>query len=167
MKKLIFINGTMGVGKSTVCGELSKVLDSSVFLDGDWCWKMNPHIVNEENKKMVMDNIAYLLNSYLKNQSFKYVIFCWVMHKEEIIEEILSTLSTHDFELHKFTLISPENLLVERLSNDINNGLRLEEIINKSRSRIRLYEVMNTIKIENKDLNTTVTTILEHINGSE
>ena len=85
MKKLILINGTMGVGKSTVSKELMKRLQPSVYLDGDWCWNMNPFVVNEENKQMVLRNIGFLLRSYLENSSYEYVIFCWVMHQEQIV----------------------------------------------------------------------------------
>jgi broad-specificity NMP kinase len=51
MKNLIFINGTMGVGKTTTSLELKKILPKCVFLDGDWCWDMSPFIVTEETKK--------------------------------------------------------------------------------------------------------------------
>lgn len=64
MKNLIIINGTMGVGKSTVCKELNKRLIRSVWLDGDWCWMMNPWVVNDENKKMVVQNINFLLRNF-------------------------------------------------------------------------------------------------------
>ena len=60
MKHLIIINGTMGVGKTTTCLELQKRLPKNVFLDGDWCWKMEPFVANDETKAMVMDNIAHL-----------------------------------------------------------------------------------------------------------
>lgn len=59
MKKLIIINGTMGVGKTATSKALYQKLESSVWLDGDWCWMMNPFIVNEENKTMVIDNITH------------------------------------------------------------------------------------------------------------
>ncbi len=72
MKKLIIINGTMGVGKSTVCNILLDTLKPSVYLDGDWCWNMNPFVVSEENKKMVINNITHLLKSYLENSGFEY-----------------------------------------------------------------------------------------------
>ena len=36
MKKLTMINGTMGVGKSTVCNKLLNMLSPSAYLDGDW-----------------------------------------------------------------------------------------------------------------------------------
>ena len=83
-KKLIVINGTMGVGKSAIATALKNELENSVMLDGDWCWMMNPWKVTEENKKMVEQNIVFLLNQFLSNSSFRYVIFTWVLHKEEI-----------------------------------------------------------------------------------
>lgn len=69
MKKLIIINGTMGVGKTTISKEVHKSLDKSVWLNGDWCWMMNPWVFSEENIRMVMDNITYLLRNYLTNHS--------------------------------------------------------------------------------------------------
>ncbi|MFT8363047.1 MAG: AAA family ATPase [Sporolactobacillus sp.] len=53
MKRLIIINGTMGVGKSTVSQLVADKLDQSVFLDGDWCWNMHPWVFSDENKEMV------------------------------------------------------------------------------------------------------------------
>ena len=57
MKNIYIIGGTMGVGKTTICQKLKLKLANSVFLDGDWCWDMNPFQVTEETKKMVIDNI--------------------------------------------------------------------------------------------------------------
>ncbi len=54
IKKLIIINGTMGVGKTATSKELNKKLNNSVWLDDDWCWMMNPFTVNDENKNMVI-----------------------------------------------------------------------------------------------------------------
>ena len=47
MKHLYLIGGTMGVGKSTTCQIMKRKLNNSVFLDGDWCWDMDPFIVND------------------------------------------------------------------------------------------------------------------------
>lgn len=75
MKKLIMINGTMGVGKTSVSTELLKMLTPGVYLDGDWCWYMHPFEVTEETKKMVLDNITYLLRNFLSCSQYSYVIF--------------------------------------------------------------------------------------------
>ena len=52
-KHCILINGTMGVGKTTVCKELMQLLPASVFLDGDWCWYSHPFTVTEQTKQVV------------------------------------------------------------------------------------------------------------------
>jgi broad-specificity NMP kinase len=148
MKKLILINGTMGVGKSTVCNLLLKQLKPSVYLDGDWCWNMNPFVVSEENKAMVMDNITHLLNSYLNNSGYEYVIFCWVIHQEEIFQQILEPLSKDEFTLYKISLTCSESALKERLELDVKNGIRQPDVIERSVARIPLYRGMDTVKID-------------------
>lgn len=66
MKTVYLIGGTMGVGKTTVCRVLKRKLRDCVMLDGDWCWDSDPFKVTEETKAMVLDNITYLLNSFIK-----------------------------------------------------------------------------------------------------
>lgn len=78
-KKLIIINGVMGVGKTSVSKALYKQLDNSFWLDGDNCWMMNPFEVTSENKYMVIDNITYLINNFIKNSKSKHIILNWVI----------------------------------------------------------------------------------------
>jgi len=47
-KKLIFVCGPNGVGKSTACLELLHQLDNSAYVDSDWCSAWNPFVHNEE-----------------------------------------------------------------------------------------------------------------------
>ena len=65
----------MGVGKTSVCQQLKKILPNSVFLDGDWCWDADPFQVTEETKKMVTDNICYLVNNFLCCSAYETVNF--------------------------------------------------------------------------------------------
>ncbi len=74
MKKIYIIGGTIGVGKTTVSKELKNRLHKSVFLDGDWCWDMNPFVVNDETKVMVMDNICYVLNNFIHCSVYENII---------------------------------------------------------------------------------------------
>lgn len=152
MKKLIFINGTMGVGKTTVSQKLKLLLKESVFLDGDWCWDMNPFIVNEETKNMVLNNIAYLLNNFLNCSQYRYIIFCWVMHEESIMEEIIKRIDNYQYQLLKFSIICSEEKLKERITRDIENGKREIKVLERSIERIELYKNMDTIKINTDTL---------------
>ena len=152
MKKLIVVNGTMGVGKSAVCRQLLKTLTPGVWLDGDWCWNMNPFVVTEENKEMVLDNICYLLKSFLNNTGYEYVIFCWVIHQEDIFDQLLMRLQGLEFELHKISLICSEQALIARLQNDVEADIRKQDVIERSIPRLALYRDMDTQKIDVSDI---------------
>lgn len=148
MKKLIIINGTMGVGKTTTCKSLKELLTPSVFLDGDWCWDMKPFIVNDETKAMVTDNISHLLRNYLNCSVYDYVIFCWVLHRESIIDELIEKINLNNYELHKITLTCTPEALEARLLGDIRSGIRDEVVLERSKKRQKMYLDMDTYKID-------------------
>ena len=147
MKHLYMIGGPMGVGKTTVCQALSAQLDRSVFLDGDWCWAMHPFVVTEETKAMVTDNIVHLLSSFLRCSEIEHVIFCWVMHEQSIIDEILQKLPLNGCQVHSLSLVCSEDALKQRLRKDIDAGFRTDDVIGRSLCRLAIYEKLNTIKI--------------------
>ena len=167
-KKLIIINGTMGVGKTATCTLLNKSLEKSVWLDGDWCWMINPFIVNDENKTMVEDNIKHLLRNFLKNSTIDYVIFNWVLHTEDMFKMALEWVDDIEFDLVKITLTCSEEELIRRLSKDIEGNLRQDCIISKSIERLRMYNELNTIKVDTGEfgIKETVNQIMKIVNGS-
>lgn len=148
MKHLYMIGGTMGVGKTTVSRILKYRLDRSAFLDGDWCWDMWPFQVMPETKKMVVNNIIFLLNSFLHCSAYENVVFCWVLHEQKIIDEILSGLDTSECEVHLISLVCGREALSKRLERDVEAGIRTADIIARSLERIPLYECLNTVKID-------------------
>ncbi len=153
MKRLIIVNGTMGVGKTATCKELNKRLNNSVWLDGDWCWMMDPFIVNEENKKMVKENIIFLLNNFMSNSNIENIIFNWVIHDESIIEEILAELKNIEYDLEKITLICSISALKIRISKDIDEGKRDIDCLERSLNYLDLYRNMNTKKFDTSKKN--------------
>ena len=147
----------MGVGKTTVCQKLKELLPDSVFLDGDWCWDMSPFKVTEETKAMVMDNICYILNNYIHCSAFNNIIFCWVMHEQRIIDDIVSALDTRECEVKLISLICGEQQLRKRLQKDIDARIRQRDILQRSIARLPLYESLDTIKIDVSDISTEQT----------
>lgn len=152
MKKLIFINGTMGVGKTTISQQLKQQLPYSVFLDGDWCWDASPFVVTEETKTMVIDNIVHVLNNFLKCQTYETVIFCWVMDEQEIIDSIVSKLST-PYQMFVFSLICSKEALVRRLKKDIDLGIRKEDVLERSIEKLSKYQLIESIKLDVSNMN--------------
>jgi len=148
MKKVYLIGGTMGVGKTAVCQKLKKELADCVFLDGDWCWDANPFQVNEETKEMVRKNICFLLNQFIHCSVYQNIVFCWVMHEQEIIDSILRELDKTDCDIKSISLVCSEQVLRKRLHGDVQRGIRQEDIIERSIERIPSYYTLNTTKID-------------------
>ena len=138
----------MGVGKTTTCRLLKNKLPNCVFLDGDWCWDMHPFQVTPETKKMVMENICFLLNQFIRCSTYENIIFCWVMHEQGIIDEIISKLETEDCQIYTISLMCDADVLRKRLQKYLDAGIRSEDVIQRSIARIGLYEKLNTEKID-------------------
>lgn len=143
----------MGVGKTTVGKSLMNMLENSVFLDGDWCWYSHPFMVTSETKEMVTNNICTLLNNFIGCSAYDNIIFCWVMHEQSIIDDILCRLNITCCRLINVSLICSEDELVRRLNGDIAAGLRTDGIIERSVLRLAMYCNLNTKKIDTTHLN--------------
>ena len=144
MKHVYLIGGPMGIGKSTICNQLNQDLDHSVFLDGDWCWNMDPFIVNQDTKNMVLDNIAHCLNNFIHTPGIENIIFCWVMHKQDIIDQIIQKLDTEGVDIHLISLICEKEEFIKRMLID----RRDNQTIRKSLQYLELYKDLDTQKID-------------------
>ena len=147
MKNLFLVGGTMGVGKTATCQVLKRRLSNSVFLDGDWCWDMHPFRVTEETKQMVMDNICFQLNRFIQCSLFESIIFCWVMHEQSIIDEIVSRLDLTSCHVIPISLVCDAQALETRLQRDVDAGKRDSDVIARSLARIPLYDALDTLKV--------------------
>ena len=144
MKHVYLIGGPMGIGKSTICNQLNQDLDHSVFLDGDWCWNMDQFIVNQDTKNMVLDNITHCLNNFIHTPGIENIIFCWVMHKQDIIDQIIQKLDTEGVDIHLISLICEKEELIKRMLID----RRDNQTIRKSLQYLELYKDLDTQKID-------------------
>ena len=134
MKKLIFVNGTMGVGKSAVCNELKKLLAPCAFLDGDWCWDLTPFTVTQETKELVLSNAAHLLRSFLNCTAAENVLFSWVMPRREIVDELLARIGAKT-QFFLFTLTARPDTVRARLEGDVAAGRRTPDVIARALAR--------------------------------
>lgn len=161
MKHLYIIGGTMGIGKTTVSKVLNKKLANSVFLDGDWCWNMDPFVVNEETKALVLDNICCLLNNFINCTVFDNIIFCWVLHQQDTIDELLTRINLENVDVKVISLVCNQEALIKRLQQDIDQNIRTNDVIERSLERLKHYQNLNTIKIDvsNLTVNQTVAAI--------
>ena len=151
MPTLFMVGGPMGVGKTTTCQELKRLLPNCVFLDGDWCWDMDPFVVNEQTKALVLQNITTLLQNFLRCGQFMNVVFCWVLHEEQIWRQLLDRLDLLGWELCQVALVCSEEQLVYRLQSDVARGLRTADVIDRSRQRLASFAKLSVSLLDTTD----------------
>ena len=70
------------------------------------------------------------------------------MHEQSIIDCILKKLDTQNCDVKCISLVANEKTLCERLSMDVERGIRSEDVIERSIARIPMYQALGTIKID-------------------
>ena len=114
MKKLILLSGSPCVGKTAVGQYLFEQYENSAYLDGDWCWCVNPFSVTDKRLRNGDKSMAFVLSNYL-NSGFDYVFFTSVVLTDsQIRENILKDITADDYEVLGFTLTCSEETLMKR-----------------------------------------------------
>ena len=112
-QKLIIISGSPCVGKTTVADKLFQSYENSAYLDGDWCWCINPFSLSDPRLRNGDKSMSFVLSNYL-NSDFDYVIFSSVVVMYESIRKpILEDITARDFDIIGFTLTCSEETLAE------------------------------------------------------
>ncbi len=141
----------MGVGKSTVAELLCGRLEGAVRLDGDWCWYSRPFIVNDVTKRVAIDNICHCLDNFLSCGQYKNVVFSWVMHRQDIIDGILSRLALRDVKIINVSLVCSPTVLMSRIEGDASRRDD-EGVKERAQERFSHYAELNTVKIDTSDM---------------
>ena len=96
---------------------------------------------------MVQENIAFLLGQFLRCSAYETVIFCWVMHQQEILDQILARLPLEGVEVRAVSLLARPETLRERIGKDVAAGLRAWDVLERSLQRLPLYQELTTEKL--------------------
>lgn len=104
-------------------------------------------MVTDETKAMALDNICHHLNSFLKCSAFENIVFCWVVHQQEIIDSILERIDTENWRVVCVSLVCDAETLEKRLQGDVDRGIRRQDVI-RSLARLALYGLLKTIKAD-------------------
>jgi lipopolysaccharide biosynthesis glycosyltransferase len=147
-KTLYMVAGTMGVGKSSVCKAMLGHLKKAVFLDGDWCWYGKEWIVNDSTKAMVIENITFLLNQFIHEESYENIVFCWVMDVQSIWDEILSRLDLASTQVVCCSLVCSPEQLERNILDDVAKGYRKAAQVQASLERLDHYNYLDAMQLD-------------------
>ncbi len=97
---------------------------------------------------MVLDNICHVLGNFLACPELENVVFCWVLHEQEIIDGILRRLPLEQVQVRCISLVCGEAELRSRLQKDVAAGVRSADVIGRSLARLPLYAGLDTLKLD-------------------
>ncbi len=83
------------------------------------------------------------------------------MHEQAIIDSIIKNLDITNCDVKCISLIVDSDNLMNRLTRDVQKGIRSVDVIERSMARIPLYQALNTIKIDTS--NKTIPMISDEI----
>ena len=134
---LIIINGAPGMGKTTTCEELAKILPRNVYLDCDCFMWANPYTQTEETERIRYENISFVTNNYLSCTEYDNVIINWVFANQNAIDKILAKLNLANVKVQTFSLTCRFDIWKLRMENDsINRKRKIQTTYDKWAKRI-------------------------------
>lgn len=135
MKNLLFLCGPNGIGKTTICRGIVKLLSNSAYVDSDPCRLMNPFILNDETMPTIRKNISGMLINYLECPAVHTVIFSYGFHgrRKEIFDSVMRDLSKYEFRFIPFLLTCSEEENIRRMKADNRNLQRIQYALEVSR----------------------------------
>ena len=112
---IIIINGSLGVGKSTIADLLHTKFDKSVHLDGDYIGDVHPfEIYDEARITYLYRTLAHLIRFHQENGYFNFVIN-YVFESAESLQELLDLLTPLDPDIHTYWLTCDEKEQAKRI----------------------------------------------------
>lgn len=135
MKKLLFLCGPNGIGKSTISREIIRQLPNSAYVDSDPCRFMNPFVLNDVTIPTIAKNISDLITNYMKCPAVDTVIFSYGFHgrRREVFEEVMKRLETIDHIFVPFLLWCSEEENLKRMQADNRSVPQIERTLGESR----------------------------------
>lgn len=163
MKKLIFINGYAGVGKTTVSEQLHNRLNNSAWIQSEWCRSINPFLLTEEIEAITEKNMSALIRTYFESSFLEYVILTWGIHgrRKIVLDKVIQNLQDIKYQYIPITLLCDKDEHIRRMERD----KRSENRIQRSLETRKLYESSNYRSIDTSNLTSeqTANTIIEFI----
>ena len=123
---IIIINGSLGVGKSSVAEQLHYKFDKSIHLDGDCIGDVQPFkIYDQVPLNHLYRTMELLIGFHQKNGYYNFVIN-YVFESPESLHEFLELLRPLDPSIHCYWLTCDEEEQAKRIRNRKREDLQWE-----------------------------------------
>jgi Cdc6-like AAA superfamily ATPase len=136
MKILLFICGSNGIGKTTICKSLLQHLPNSAYVDSDPCRYINPNVLDDDTIPTIRKNLTDLIQNYFHCPIVQTVIFSYGFHgrRKEIFDGILKDISIIEYRFIPIQLVCEETENIKRMKHDGRGNDQISRAILKSRT---------------------------------
>ena len=123
---IIIINGSLGVGKSSVAEQLHYKFDKSVHLDGDYIGDVQPFKIYDQARINHLYRTMELLIGFHQKNGYHNFVINYVFESPESLQELLELLSPLDLSIHCYWLTCDEEEQAKRIRNRKREDLQWE-----------------------------------------
>lgn len=134
VKNLLFICGPNGIGKTTICKEILRLLPHSAYIDSDPLRFMNPFVLDDDTIPTIRKNISDIIKNYLDCPAVQTVIFSYGFHgrRREVFEGIIKDISNYEYRFIPFRLHCNEDESIRRMNGDGRDVERIKRALQTS-----------------------------------
>lgn len=135
MKKLIFICGANGIGKTTISKAVLELVSKTAYVDTDPLRYMNPFILDDITIPTIAKNISDLISNYFHCEAIENVVFSYGFHgrRKEVFERVLGNINDIDYEFIPYLLVCDEDENIKRMQLDNRSNDRIKRAVETSR----------------------------------
>ncbi len=169
---ILIINGSCGIGKTSVSWELLKRFDRAVMLDGDHIGAVHPfEIYDEARVRYLYDTMAHLIAFHQSHGRYQHFIINYVFESAETLADLVATLAPCDLPIYAFRLVAAPSAIEARLrQRETGDALRwhlqryqeLLDIQNEAAQQGDLGRVIDTTHLTISAVGDAIITQLPH-----
>ena len=123
---IIIINGSLGVGKSSVAEQLHYKFEKSVHLDGDCIGDVQPFRIYDKSRLNHLYRTMELLIGFHQSNDYRNFVINYVFESSESLQELLDLLYPLDPSIHCYWLTCEEEEQAKRIRNRRREDLEWE-----------------------------------------
>jgi len=114
---IIIINGSLGVGKSSVADELHYNFDKSVHLDGDYIGDVHPFEIYDEARIDHLYRTLQLLVGFHQKNGYQHFVINNIFESSDSLQDLLDLLHPLDSTIHTYWLTCDEKEQARRIKD--------------------------------------------------
>jgi chloramphenicol 3-O-phosphotransferase len=112
---IIIINGSLGVGKSSVADELHQKFDKSIHLDGDCIGDVHPFEIYDDARIHHLYRTLELLVGFHQKNGYTNFVINYVFESPDSLQELFDLLHPLDPSIHIYWLTCDEEEQARRI----------------------------------------------------